>query len=87
MRFVELHKINRASQAHAVEDLSDDIGEPGSAPAEPPSSPVTVQVDSIRCFYARRPDLGPGTRITFKDGGGFAVSESYDEVSAMVQTH
>jgi len=67
--------------------MSDDIGEPGSAPRQPQTSPVTSNVDSIRCFYTRRPDLGTGTRITFKDGGGFAVSESYDEVSAMVQTH
>jgi len=77
-----------------TDDLSDDVGEPGSAQphslgSDPAvnSDPVTVQVDSIRCFYRRRPDLGPGTRITFKDGGGFAVSESYEEVSAMVQTH
>jgi len=86
MRFVELHKVSRA-QRNSADDLSDDIGEPGSAPQEPASSPVTINVDSIRCFYTRRPDLGTGTRITFKDGGGFAVSESYDEVSAMVQTH
>jgi len=86
MRFVELHKAPR-SQAH-TDDLSDDIGEPGSAPQIPTEGdPVTVQVDSIRCFYKRREDRGTGTRITFKDGGGFAVTETYEEVSAMVQTH
>ena len=89
MRFVELHKAPRVEHSMA-DDLSDDLGEPGSMPqATAPTGGelVTIQVDSIRCFYARRADRGPGTRITFKDGGGFAVSESYEEVSAMVQTH
>lgn len=44
--------------------------------------PVTINADAIRCFYPRR-DNKPGTRITFTDGGGFAVSDSYEVVSGL----
>jgi hypothetical protein len=40
-------------------------------------------VAAIRCFYPRKENR-PGTRITFTDGGGFAVSESYDDVRGMI---
>jgi hypothetical protein len=43
------------------------------------TKPVIINVSSIRCFYARRGDA-VGTRITFTDGGGFAVKESVDEI-------
>ena len=87
MRFIELHKISRVVPTGASYDDTDDVGEPVARAEAQPLDPVTVQVDSIRCFYARRADRGPGTRITFKDGGGFAVSESYAEVKAAVETH
>ena len=45
-------------------------------------SPVTINVDAIRCFYPRRNNQ-PGTRITFTDGGGFVVCENYETVKAM----
>lgn len=51
----------------------------GNPVSEPLVSPVTIAVDSIRCFYPRK-DNKPGTRITFKDGGGFAVTETYQQV-------
>jgi len=38
-----------------------------------------VNVALIRAFYARK-DNKPGTRITFNDGGGFAVIEPVDYV-------
>jgi len=44
-----------------------------------------VNTGTIRCFYARR-DNRPGTRITFNDGGGFAVSETPEAVAALVAT-
>jgi hypothetical protein len=47
------------------------------------SKPVVVNAATIRCFYARR-DGKPGTRITFNDGGGFAVSETPDAVARVV---
>lgn len=45
--------------------------------------PCVVNVATIRCFYARREDK-PGTRITFTDGGGFAVAETPDHVGSLV---
>lgn len=50
-------------------------------PVEAPevTVPVTVNAEFIRCFYKRKGDK-PGTRITFGDGRGFAVKETYEEV-------
>lgn len=45
---------------------------------------TAVNVDGLRCFYPRHDDK-PGTRLTFLDGGGFAVAESFDQVLAQVQ--
>jgi hypothetical protein len=47
------------------------------------TKPVAVNADNIRCFYARR-DGKPGTRLTFNDGGGFAVTETADAVALAV---
>lgn len=72
---------------------TDDVGENPTAqavvtaPSAPPAvntAPVCINVDAIRCFYPRHADRGPGTRITFTDGGGFAVSELYDDVLVKV---
>jgi hypothetical protein len=49
------------------------------------SKPTVVNAACIRCFYARRDDK-PGTRITFNDGGGFAVTEAPDVVAQLVAT-
>lgn len=45
--------------------------------------PVAVNPEAIRCFYPRKRGK-PGTRLTFVDRGGFAVTESFDEVLRMV---
>lgn len=42
--------------------------------------PVAVAPQTIRCFYTRK-DERPGTRITFVDGGGFAVTETPEAVA------
>jgi hypothetical protein len=47
------------------------------------TQPVFVNPTTIRCFYARRADA-VGTRITFTDGGGFAVSETPEAVAALI---
>lgn len=78
---------------HAEEDHSDNDGEDalpapepsnGTAlaviPAPATSFPTMINVDTVRCFYARREQSGPGTRMTFTDGKGFIVAESYEEV-------
>ena len=49
------------------------------------TTPVTIAVDAIRCFNPRRNDA-PGTRLTFRDGGGFAVKESYADVLRYIET-
>jgi hypothetical protein len=40
------------------------------------TKPVRINAAAVRCYYARKDDK-PGTRITFTDGGGFAVVEDY----------
>lgn len=45
--------------------------------------PCIVDANSVRCHYPRTTGE-PGTRITFKDGGGFAVLESHEQVSQLV---
>lgn len=57
--------------------------EEGEGQSAAPVSPVTINVHAIRCFYPRK-EGRPGTRLTFLDGGGFVVLESYDVVEALV---
>jgi hypothetical protein len=45
--------------------------------------PVQVNADYIRCHYPRK-DGKPGTRITFDNGTGFAVTEAHDAVTALI---
>jgi hypothetical protein len=47
------------------------------------SKPTVINAACIRAFYARK-DGKPGTRITFNDGGGFAVTEPPDVLGMMV---
>jgi hypothetical protein len=42
-----------------------------------------VNPESIRCFYARKNEKA-GTRITFTDGGGYAVQEQPQEVRSIL---
>lgn len=83
MRIIELTKVptERSDRYRDQYNDSDDTTE-GHAP-ETADRHVSVNVESIRCFYPRRENK-PGTRITFKDGGGFAVAESYDDVKTKV---
>lgn len=85
MRLISLTKVNRdAPNVEASLSDTDDVGENmGAVAAAASSQPCMVNVDAIRCFYARRNDA-PGTRLTFTDGGGFAVTETFEEVSAKV---
>jgi hypothetical protein len=43
--------------------------------------PAVVQVEAIRTYY-RRKGGRVGTRLTFTDGGGFAVADTFEAVSA-----
>jgi hypothetical protein len=77
MRIMQLTKI---TSDRTGGDSFNDTDEPGEGHA-PQTTPVTVNADAIRCFYPRK-DNRPGTRITFIDGGGFAVTEAYNDVLA-----
>ena len=72
MSFIILHKIDTR---YRREDEGD----------APRVVPVAVAVDKIRCFNPRRE--GAGTRITFSDGGGYAVTEAGADILAMVGSH
>ena len=73
MKFVVLNMVERG-------EFNEDTGVYGEA-----SKPCVINAATIRCFYGRR-DGKPGTRITFNDGGGFAVSENPDVVAQAVAT-
>jgi hypothetical protein len=98
MRIIQLNRIvtDRSrdyadeSEVVALEDAnaSDDPTERRAHPQvvlPPPivTSLTAINVDAIRCFYPRK-DSRPGTRITFKDGGGFAVTEPFADVMGLV---
>ena len=95
-KFITLSKIKRESdQPRATAQVADqftntdDPTENGNVIALTPeapavlSDPTMVNVDSIRCFYPRRHG-NPGCRLTFTDGGGFAVTESFETIQALV---
>ena len=73
-RFITLSKIT------AVDRYNDNEEGEGQTTR---TAPTSVNVDAIRCFYPRK-DNRVGTRLTFTDGGGFAVAESYEAVASMV---
>lgn len=50
------------------------------------SCPVSVAVDQIRCFYPRKENR-PGTRLTFHNSAGMAVTDTYEEVKAKLATN
>jgi hypothetical protein len=91
MRTIELHKLDREARTPNHDARfrdTDDVGENGGEAGVvveigPQSSPVVINVDAIRCFYPRTQERS-GTRITFTDGGGFAVIEAFDDVKAQV---
>lgn len=49
------------------------------------TTPVTINVEAIRCFNPRKNNM-PGTRLTFTDGGGYAVAEAYVDVLRYIET-
>jgi len=74
-KFVTLTKIVSERNAPLTDSDEDEMR------VAPITTPVDINPDKIRCFYARK-DNRPGSRITFSDGGGFVVSESYAQVRA-----
>ena len=78
MTLIDLNKIV-SDRDFRTDSEEDETPMPG-----PVTTPVLINVAAIRCFYPRR-DNRPGTRITFTDGGGFAVIEPCDEVTARLR--
>jgi hypothetical protein len=74
-KFITLSKIE-ATRARFNEDTGEEV-------AIEETKPCLVNSSAIRCLYARR-DGKPGTRITFSDGGGFAVSEQPDVIAQLI---
>lgn len=85
MHSMKLTKIIRERTPEV--DPHNDTDEPGEnnqqRMPEVITTPVMINIDAVRCFNNRRSDR-PGTRLTFTDGGGFAVTESFDEVVALI---
>lgn len=67
MRMIELNMV-------LAEDREDEDGIQTAT-----SCPVSVAVDQIRCFYPRKENR-PGTRLTFHNSAGMAVTDTYEEV-------
>jgi hypothetical protein len=71
---------------------TDDVGENQGAAQSPVLSdgtpavtqPLMVNVETIRNITPRRETRGPGSRLTFIDGGGYAVIETFEEVQRML---
>jgi len=71
-------------------DDSDEGEDDGIVPMVPsePTSPTVVNTDLIRNFYPRkkrRDGTRPvGTRITFVNGSGMAVTDTFEQVTAKI---
>lgn len=89
MRKIELSMvIGEATRQQRAGEFYTDSDEPGEgrppAPAAvEPVTPTAIDPDWVRSVNRRKGDR-VGCRITFKDGGGFAVTDTYDEVIAAV---
>jgi hypothetical protein len=46
-------------------------------------TPTAINVDFARTIYPRKNDK-PGCRVTFDDGGGWAVTETFDELKTKI---
>lgn len=86
MRFIQLTQYDaraaRSQVAQTLEALGEDDGHEDVASASTPTRPVDVNPEAIRSMTDRRE--GPGTRITFTDGGGFSVTEDRASILSMV---
>src|SRR5688572_20469409 len=74
--FLKLSKVTGSEARSGYNDSDEDVS---NRPANP-GVPVIIAVDSIRCFNPRK-NGAAGTRLTFKDGGGFAVHEPFDDIA------
>lgn len=78
MLLLKLNKIERIHRSPATYVDADDEGERPAATVEV-TRVVFVNADKIRNFQPRR-DNATGSRLTFTDGGGYAVQETPEEI-------
>lgn len=85
------HENRREQELARSGDVYRDSDEPGEGNPLPAGSggatepladtqPCVVETTAIRCYYPRH-EGRPGTRITFTDGGGFAVTEAFEVIA------
>jgi hypothetical protein len=80
MLLLRLNKIERTQYRSAGYTDRDDEGDQSSAQQRVDvTRPVYVMADKIRNFQPRR-DNALGSRLTFIDGGGYAVQETVDQI-------
>lgn len=95
--FLTLTMVVGPADQPSEDDVYSDTDEPGEGNEPAPvtaggerTTPVTIATDAVRCFYRRKDRRGGepriGTRLTFIDGGGFAVSETIDVVKEALET-
>jgi len=96
MRFIQLSMVTGSAQVQNFSDDTDDgeddgVARIGAPLPEETTVPTMVAVHNIRNFYPRKPDrMGrarTGTRISFTNGSGMAVTETFEAVSTLVNTH
>lgn len=90
VRFVHLTKIvsEYSTEAPEVDEFSDSDEDMPEAEASLAviTSEVRIQPSAIRNYFERHAERGTGTRLTFTDGGAFAVTELVNEVDAAIAT-
>jgi hypothetical protein len=72
---------NAAVAAQTTNDLEQPTTPTPFTTPDSATFPVTVYVDEIREYYPRHGGK-PGTRITYTNGAGRPVRETYDEVKS-----
>jgi hypothetical protein len=84
MLLLKLTKIERTHyESERYVDQDDEGDRSQSHPVEQ-TRPVFIVVDKIRNFQPRK-DNAVGTRLTFVDGGGYAVQETVEEIIAFLE--
>jgi hypothetical protein len=84
MLVLKLNKVERTEQRAGGYVDGDDEGVTTTAPRPIEHTRLAfVVADKIRNIQPRRNDA-PGSRLTFVDGGGYAVQESPDEILAFM---
>jgi hypothetical protein len=84
MLLLRLTKVERTTyQSNGYRDADDEGDLAQTTPVEV-TRPVYLVADKIRNIQPRR-DNKPGSRLTFTDGGGYAVQETVAEILGFLE--